>query len=423
MPQVILCRFGELFLKSGNRRRFEGILHRNMNVALSGLAGVRVEPVHGRVLVHVPDEATAEEAAVRLSRVFGLVSLSIATITAPTMEAMYEVAVTLARKHKDATGAQRFKVVARRTNKTFPHRSLEIAAMVGGQIVTQVALTVDVRKPELVVGVELTEKRAFVYAGNIMAPGGLPVGVSGRGLLLLSGGIDSPVAGWLAAKRGLAIDAVYFHSPPYIGEKSRDKVLSLGRQMARWQALETVTIINFTDIQKRLREAGAPEIAVILYRRMMMRIADAVADRRNADTLITGENLGQVASQTIQNLTVIESAARRVVLRPLITYDKMETTAIARRLGTLEISELPFEDCCSLFVPHHPSTAARAVDADRAEAKLDLDAAIAEAIATSETVVLGAVSKKEAKQAARVAAKDAELRVQNAEGTPPVSAQ
>jgi thiamine biosynthesis protein ThiI len=388
MSRVILCRFGELFLKSGNRRRFEEVLHRNMSLALAGVAGARLEAVHGRVLVHVPDAATADETAARLARVFGLVSVSVATVTAPALDAMGDTAVALARAEAARTGATRFKIEARRTDKTFPYPSPEIARLVGARVMTEAGLTVDVRRPEIAVGVEVAATRAFVYAGTLDAPGGLPVGVSGRALLLLSGGIDSPVAGWLAAKRGLALDAVYFHSPPYIGEKSRDKVLALAQILARWQALDTVTVVHFTDIQQRLRATGAAELAVVLYRRMMMRISDAIADQLRSDALVTGENLGQVASQTIQNMTAIQGAARRLVLRPLATYDKVETTALARRIGTLETSELPFDDCCSLFVPSHPATAARVVDAERAEATLDLAAAVSQAVATAEVVRL-----------------------------------
>src|SRR6185295_17941793 len=245
---------------------------------------------------------------------------------------------------------------------------------------------VDVHKPALRLGIEVGTDVAYVFAAEHDAPGGLPVGASGSGLLLLSGGIDSPVAGWLAAKRGLALDAVYFHSPPYIGEKSRDKVLALGRILARWQALRSVTVIPFTEAQKHLRDAGPAELAVVLYRRMMMRIADEIADRLEASALVTGENLGQVASQTIENLTAIEAAARRVILRPLVTYDKVETTALARRIGTYETSILPFEDCCSLFVPPHPATHARLVDAERAEAKLDLASEVAAAVAGAERI-------------------------------------
>jgi thiamine biosynthesis protein ThiI len=259
---------------------------------------------------------------------------------------------------------------------------------VGARVAAETGLAVDVHRPDLRVGIEVGTERAFVYAGSRPAPGGLPVGSSGRALLLLSGGIDSPVAGWLAAKRGLAVDAVYFHSPPYVGEKSRDKVLSLGRVLARWQACRSVTVVPFTETQRRLRDGGPAELAVVLYRRMMMRIADAVADRIGAQALVTGENLGQVASQTVQNLAVIEEAARHVVLRPLVTNDKTETIALARRIGTYDISILPYEDCCSLFVPRHPATAARADDAVRVEARLDLAGALAEALAAAEHVPL-----------------------------------
>jgi thiamine biosynthesis protein ThiI len=388
VKRVILCRFGELFLKSGNRRRFEAVLHANMRAAVAGVPGARVEPVHGRVLVHVPDEGAAEEASECLRRVFGLVSISTAVVTPANLEAVAVAAVDVARREIAERAPATFKVEARRGDKRLPMTSIDIARQIGARIVEATGLPVDVHTPVLTVGVELGTDRAFVYAGERAAPGGLPVGVSGRALLLLSGGIDSPVAGWLAAKRGLALDAVYFHSPPFIGEKSRDKVLELGRLLARWQALESVTVVGFTEVQKRLRDAGPAELAVVLYRRMMMRIADAVADARGADALCTGENLGQVASQTVQNLTAIEAAARRIVLRPLVTYDKVETTALARRIGTYETSVLPFEDCCSLFVPRHPATAARAHDAEKAEAKLDVAAEVAAAVASAETIVL-----------------------------------
>jgi thiamine biosynthesis protein ThiI len=281
-----------------------------------------------------------------------------------------------------------FKIESRRSDKRFAKSSMDIDRHVGAAVQAATGLPVDVHAPALRLGIEVGTDVAYVFAGKHDAPGGLPVGASGRALLLLSGGIDSPVAGWLAAKRGLALDAVYFHSPPYIGEKSRDKVLALGKELARWQALRSVTVVPFTDAQKHLRDAGPAELAVVLYRRMMMRIADAIADKLEAGALVTGENLGQVASQTIENMTAIEAAARRVVLRPLLTYDKVETTALARRIGTYETSILPFEDCCSLFVPPHPATRARAQDAERVEAQLDVAAEIATAVAGSERIVV-----------------------------------
>jgi thiamine biosynthesis protein ThiI len=391
MESVVLCRFGELFLKSGNRRAFERVLADNVRAALADLPRARVEELHGRVLVRLPAD-DAEEAAARLTRVFGLVSLSVAreVEAKPDLEAITTTAVEETQAAVARARPASFKIEARRSDKRFPSSSMDIARHVGARIQAATGLPVDVHTPALRLGIEVGTDVAYVYAAAHDAPGGLPVGVSGRALLLLSGGIDSPVAGWLAAKRGLALDAVYFHSPPYVGEKSRDKVLALGKQLARWQALRSVTVVPFTTVQKRLRDTGPAELAVVLYRRMMMRIADAIADKLEAAALVTGENLGQVASQTIENMTAIEAAARRVVLRPLVTYDKVETTALARRIGTYETSILPFEDCCSLFVPTHPATRARAQDAERVEEKLDVAAEIAAAVAGSERVDVSA---------------------------------
>jgi len=388
MRSAILCRYGELFLKSGNRRRFERTLAENVARAVRDLPGIGIDTPHGRIVAHA-DAGVVDEACARLERVFGLVSLSVATRVPHDIDAIGTAAVSCARAALDAPAPPpTFKVESRRSDKRFAMRSPEISAVVGARVVEATGLPVDVHHPALTIGVEVAADTVFVYAGARAAPGGLPVGTAGRGLLLLSGGIDSPVAGWLAAKRGLALDAVYFHSPPYVGEKSRDKVLTLARKLARWQAVRSVTVVPFTDVQKRLRAAGPGELAVVLYRRMMMRIADAVADDLGADALVTGENLGQVASQTIHNLGTIEDAARRVVLRPLLTYDKVETTGLAQRIGTYDTSILPFDDCCSLFVPAHPATRSRPKDVAPAEAKLDLAAEVAAAVAASERVAI-----------------------------------
>jgi tRNA uracil 4-sulfurtransferase len=386
---VLVCRFGELFLKSGNRRLFERALASNIRTALRDLPDARVQSTHGRVLVRVaPDRA--DDAAARLERVFGLVSFSIArqVPAAPDLEAIGAATVEAAQAAIARDRPASFKIEARRSDKRFPKTSMDVARELGARVIQATGLPVDVHTPALRLGVEIGTGIGYVYIATRAAPGGLPVGASGKALLLLSGGIDSPVAGWLAAKRGMTLDGVYFHSPPYIGEKSRDKVLTLGRQLAKWQALRSVTVVPFTDVQKKLRDAGPPEMAVVLYRRMMMRIADAVADKLGATALVTGENLGQVASQTIENMTAIEAAARRVVLRPLVTYDKVETTALARRIGTFETSILPFDDCCSLFVPPHPETRAKVEVAERAEAKLDVAAEIAAAVAGSERIAV-----------------------------------
>jgi thiamine biosynthesis protein ThiI len=386
MDSVLLCRYGEIFLKSGNRKRFERVLVGNVRAALAEQDQARVDAPYGRILVHVPEGDAAEQAATSLERVFGLVSLSMARTVPSELDAITGAAVDEARAAMGRVHAASFRVDARRADKRFPIPSTEIARKVGARVAAATGLAVDLHHPGLRIGVEIGADRAFVYAGKRAAPGGLPVGSSGRGLLLLSGGIDSPVAGWLAAKRGLLLDAVYFHSPPYVGEKSKDKVLALARLLARWHAVRSVTVVGFTDVQQRLREAGPAELAVVLYRRMMMRIADAIADGLGADALVTGESLGQVASQTVENMATIGAAARRVVLRPLVTYDKVETTALARRIGTYETSILPFEDCCSLFVPPHPATRARPEEAERAEARLDVAAEVARAAAAAERI-------------------------------------
>jgi thiamine biosynthesis protein ThiI len=388
MSAVVLCRFGEIFLKGANRGRFEHALADNVRRAVADLPEARVSTPHGRILVAVPDGAL-EDACQRLGRVFGLVSLSPAHSVPPELPRILELAVTETRAALARGPVRAFKVEARRSDKRFPLTSLDIAREAGARIAEATGLPVDVHDPPLVVGIEVATDAAFVFCQTRPAPGGLPVAVSGRGLLLLSGGIDSPVAGWLAAKRGLTLDAVYFHSPPFVGERSRDKVVALARELGRWQALRTLYVAPFTETQKRLRDAGPAELAVVLYRRMMMRVADLLADRARAGALVTGENLGQVASQTLPNLTVIDGAARRLVLRPLLTYDKAETIALARRIGTYDTSVLPYEDCCSLFVPSHPATAARLVDAERAEQRLDLAAEAAAVAGAAEAVPVG----------------------------------
>jgi thiamine biosynthesis protein ThiI len=369
----ILCRFGELFLKGGNRGFFLRAMFENVRRAVSDLPEAKVLTPHGRVLVRIPDELR-DDACARLERVFGLVSLSAGAECEATLDTITATAIREAKMAIDRNPelGRSFKVETRRPNKKFPVRSHEIDCHVGGAIMDALGLPVDVHKPGLRVGIEIGREGVYVFAEMRQAPGGLPVGVSGRALLLLSGGIDSPVAGWLAAKRGLALEALTFHSPPFTGERSKDKVVSLLKILSRWQVANTLWVAHFTETQQRLREAGPAELAVVLYRRMMLRVADLLCERTRCSALVTGDNLGQVASQTLGNMATIENAARHMVLRPLLTYDKMETTALARRIGTYDTSSLPFEDCCSLFIPAHPATAARLGDVEAAEAKLDV---------------------------------------------------
>jgi tRNA uracil 4-sulfurtransferase len=379
----ILCRFGELFLKGGNRGFFLRAMSDNVRRAVRDLPDAKVSTPYGRILVRVPDELR-DDACARLERVFGLVSVSAGAEAEPNLEAITATAVSEAKAAiaRNPDLGRSFKVETRRSNKKFPLRSHDIDCHVGGAIIDTLSMRVDVHKPSLRIGIEVAQSTVYIFAEIRPAPGGLPVGVSGRGLLLLSGGIDSPVAGWLAAKRGLALEALTFHSPPFTGERAKDKVVSLLRILARWQVATTLHVAHFTETQQRLREAGPAELAVVLYRRMMVRVADLLCKRVRADAIVTGENLGQVASQTLINMANIENAARHIVLRPLLTYDKMETVALARQIGTYDTSSLPYEDCCSLFIPAHPATAARLADVEAAEAKLDV-AKEAEAIAAN----------------------------------------
>jgi thiamine biosynthesis protein ThiI len=385
----ILCRYGELFLKGGNRGFFLRAMADNVRRAVRDLPGASVSTPYGRILVRVPDEAR-EDACARLERVFGLVSLSSGAEAEPNIDSITATAIreaTLAIARNPELGHS-FKVETRRSNKNFPMRSHDIDCHVGGAVIDALGIRVDVHHPTLRIGIEVHSSIVYVFAEIRPAPGGLPVGVSGRGLLLLSGGIDSPVAGWLAAKRGLTLEALTFHSPPFTGERAKDKVVSLLRILSRWQVATTLHIARFTETQQRLREAGPAELAVVLYRRMMIRVADLLCERTRCEAIVTGENLGQVASQTLPNMATIEQAARHIVLRPLLTYDKMETTALARRIGTYDTSSLPFEDCCSLFIPAHPATAAKLAEVEAAETKLDLAKEVAEIVANAERIVV-----------------------------------
>jgi len=245
---------------------------------------------------------------------------------------------------------------------------------------------VDVHTPARVIRVELTEESGFVFSRLVPGPGGLPIGTAGHVGLLLSGGIDSPVAGWSAMRRGCTLSAIYFHSFPFTGDRTKEKVLDLARKLAVWHGPLKLHVVHFTEVQKALRAAGPAELAVVLYRRMMMRAASRIAAAEGGKALVTGENLGQVASQTLDNLAVIEEAAGLPVLRPLVTFDKSEIIERAEKIGTYELSIQPYDDCCSLFVPRHPATRARLIDVQRAEAGVDVGAMADELAARAEAI-------------------------------------
>jgi tRNA uracil 4-sulfurtransferase len=371
--EVVLVRWAEIFLKGDNRGFFERALVDNARRAVEKLQGARIERTHGRLLAW-PGEAGAARVVRALARVFGVANLSPARVVARDLEAISAVAVELARAEAPRHATPSFKVESRRADKRFPMNSMDLSRAVGSAIVGALALPVDVHTPAFTVGVEIGYEHAFVFCEIVAGPGGLPTGVTGRVELLLSGGIDSPVAGWMLLKRGCTLGATYFHSFPYTGEKTQDKVARLASLLADWQqAPVRLAVVPFTDAQKQLRDAaGDGRLAVVLYRRMMMRIAERIARKAGAKALATGEALAQVASQTLENLGVIGAATEMPILRPCLGHDKQETIGIARRIGTYETSIEPYDDCCSLFVPEHPETRAKLGAVVAMERRLDV---------------------------------------------------
>ncbi len=384
MYNTYMIRYGEIGLKGKNRPAFERRLMDNINRALRKLGASRVLRVYGRILV----ESEAEPARVLdiLSKVFGIVGVSPALRLPLDEQAICEGALATI---KDAAAhvllpageALTFKVEARRSNKQFPRTSPELNGLIGGYLLDNFpGLQVDVHTPRIKVRVEIREKNAFVYADDIPGVGGLPVGVSGKALLLLSGGIDSPVAGWMAMKRGIEIEAVHFYSFPFTGEKSLEKVRDLCRILTGYTARVKVHVVHFTDIQKEIQKNCPEELRVTIMRRMMFRLAARIADMREALALVTGESVGQVASQTLESMRVINQVIDIPVLRPLVGMDKLEIVGRAQSIGTYETSILPYEDCCTLFLPKHPATRPRLEQALEAEQALDIESLLAGAL-------------------------------------------
>jgi len=377
-----MARYGEIALKGRNRHRFEQLLVNNVRRALHDLGRVSVTRTYGRIFIENVDTAAAIP---RLTRVFGLVSVSPVWVMPQDMDAIRAQTLAMLAQRRPGT----FKIQARRADKSFPHDSPAINRQLGAYVLDELpGWSVDVHHPDLVIYVEIRPEGAFIFSTSVPGPGGLPVGMTGRGILLLSGGIDSPVAGWMALKRGMELTALHFESPPYTGPRSREKVVDLVRLLAEYAGPVTLYINHFTRIQQAIVSSCPPSLTVILMRRMMMRLADCIAEDEGASALVTGENLGQVASQTLESLAVIGTAAVRPVLRPLIFFDKMEIVERAQSIGTYPISVRPYEDCCTLFVPSHPATSPRERQVVAAEAGLDIEALLAASLAQTERLVL-----------------------------------
>ena len=356
LKEIILVKNGELALKGLNRRNFEETLAKNIQKAAAPCGGVNVWRAQSTMYVTPLDSgADIEDIVSCISRVFGIAALSRAAEVEKSMDVILPSACTYLKD--DLENARTFKVNAKRADKKFPLKSPEICAMAGEYILKQFPhLTVDVYSPDVTVTIEIRDTAAYLHKQPIRGAGGLPVGTGGRACVMISGGIDSPVASWMMAKRGLALSAVNFASPPYTSRRAEDKVRDLLRKVARWSGEIRLHIVPFTEIQEAIRDNCPEDMLTLIMRRYMIKIAQAIACEDGAQALVSGESVGQVASQTLGALVCTDAAANMPILRPVIGMDKEEIVEIARRIDTFEISILPFEDCCTVFTPKHPKT-------------------------------------------------------------------
>ncbi|HHV79558.1 MAG TPA: tRNA 4-thiouridine(8) synthase ThiI [Firmicutes bacterium] len=387
MVPVILVRYGELGLKGLNRPDFEKALSENIKRALQGLEYRYIHRDRGRIFIENYSMGEEGEFLSRLSRVFGIVSFSPAMAAELELDQVEQVSLEVFRRAMTVVAEGKsvtFKVHATRANKAFPLDSMELNRHLGAHVLKNIpGLSVDVHNPDITLAVEIRD-RAYVSCRTLPGPGGLPYGVSGRALLLLSGGIDSPVAGWLAMKRGVEIQAVHFYSFPFTGEKSKTKVIDICKALARWSGAIQLYVVPFAEIQTSIMEHCHEEMRIVVMRRMMFRIAQELAGRHGALALVTGESVGQVASQTLESMRAVNAVTNLPVLRPLAGADKTEIVRLAKEIGTFEISIRPYEDCCTLFAPKHPRTRPQPAEAEAEEAKLDIVGLVRTAVEATE---------------------------------------
>ena len=387
MKEVILCKYGEIILKGANRSQFESMLAKEVRRRAAHVGKFDVYYLQSTVYIEpLTEDEDIDEMYRQAKHIFGFVGVSRAAVAEKTVEDIMRVA----REYlpEKLAGAKTFRVEAKRADKRFPLKSPELSAEVGGAVLSVMHhLKVNLDHPDVTVRVEVRDKAAYIHAGQERGAGGIPVGCGGRGLLLLSGGIDSPVAGYRMARRGLALDALYFESIPYTSELAREKVFTLAKLLTEYCGKIRMHVISLTHIQEEMRDKCEEDYFTLLLRRFMMKLACRMADQCGATALVTGESLGQVASQTLAAIRVTEDAADRPILRPLIGMDKEEIVVTAREIGTFETSILPYEDCCTVFTPRHPRTQPVLEKVLAEEAKLDVDALIEEAWLTRNTLV------------------------------------
>lgn len=357
MKELIMAYQGEMALKGLNKSSFESILMKTMRRRLANVGDFKVYKAQSTMYAEAKGDALVDmnEAFLRISKIFGIAAVSRAVICEKDFDKICETAKTYLEEQ--LKGAKTFKVAAKRADKKFPLDSMEICRELGGYILDAYPhLSVDVHNPQVTVTVEVRDYAAYIHAGKMTGAGGLPVSTSGRAALLLSGGIDSPVAAYMMAKRGLSLTCIHFASPPYTSERAEDKVLTLAQKLTPYTGNLNVFIVPYTTPQEYIRDHANPELFTVLMRRSMMRIANIICEQEACTALITGESLAQVASQTLAAIACTDEAQSLPVLRPLIGMDKIEITDIARKIDTFETSILPFEDCCTIFTPPHPKT-------------------------------------------------------------------
>ena len=386
MNEMILLKLGELVLKGLNRRSFEDKLQANIYRRLNNLGQFRVYTRQSTTYVEPMNEQCDMDGAWEaLTKVFGVVGLSRARACEKDKDAI----LAAAREYLDdkLSTAKTFKVETKRADKTFPMTSIQLSQYVGGELDELYPnLQVDVHHPELTVHVEIRDYAAFVHADPEPGAGGLPVGINGRAVSLLSGGIDSPVSSWMIAKRGVALEMVHFFSYPYTSPEAKEKVIELARLLTPWCGRLTVHVVPFTAIQEELRRSCPPELFTLIMRRFMMRISERVAQRCGAKALVTGECLGQVASQTMEAMAVTGAVVKLPILRPVVGMDKEDIVQISRKIGTFDTSILPYEDCCTVFTPRHPRLRPTLEEIEAAEQALDVESMVSAAVEGIERV-------------------------------------
>ena len=388
MNDIILLKLGEVVLKGLNRRSFEQKLVGNVRRRLLGLGEFQVSCMQSTIYVEPKSEdADLDAAFVALQDVFGIVKISRAAACEKDPDAIAKLAIEYLKENM--LRAKSFKVESKRSDKRFPMTSIQLSQFVGGELAEAYPnCAVDVHEPELVVNVEVRDLAAYVHAAPTDGAGGMPVGSNGIAVSLLSGGIDSPVSTWMIARRGVRQIPVHFFSFPYTSQQAKEKVIELGRLLTPWCGDMTLEVVPFTHIQEEIRDRCPEEYFTLIMRRFMMRIAEGIALKTGAKAIVTGENLGQVASQTMEAMAVTQAVTSLPVLQPLVGMDKEEIVRMARKIGTFDTSILPYEDCCTVFTPRHPRTHPRLEDVERAEAVLDVEGLVQEALAGREKIRL-----------------------------------